>query len=322
MADDPQKRLEQHAENPVPPINPDFANRLESKLRVEHAAVTTRRPWVARSMAPRVLAAAALVVAGVAGIVAVTADDAGVPVAVVDDEQVAPLDAPATDGDVPVDVTPSSTPTLEQTPGSDERPAVPPATPTATPPVPTPAAPPVVGATPAAPTSTPLPTQSTPPIPASPTAQVATAVPLPATTVPVPTATAVPDPTPTPTPQTRPTLQPVPTPTRTPPTVTPTPEREPASIEMACETRTAADAVGVVCTWDAPTTDRTVARYEVMRSRNSGEALVVARQRASAPTSYIDRDVASGDAVIYLVRALDADDRVVGASIREMVRIP
>ena len=124
MADDPQKRLERHAQQPVPPVDPDFVNRLESKLRVDHAAATTRRPWAARSFVPRALAAAVLVIAVVAGIAAITADDAGVPVAVVDDEQPGLLSAPSTDGDVPDDVTPSPTATPERAEGIAEAPSV------------------------------------------------------------------------------------------------------------------------------------------------------------------------------------------------------
>ena len=322
MADDPKNRLERHAEQSVPPIDPDFANRLESQLRVDHAAATTRRPWATRALVPRVLAVAALVVAGVAGIVAITADDAGVPVAVVDDESPAPLDAPTSDDALPVEVTPTPTPTgtPEQTPGIDESPIVPPALPTATvvASATVPTVEPADGATPIPPTSTSLPTLSTVPFPsvtAQPTAQPATPVPAAATAIPVPTATVVPEPTPSPTPQTRP------TPTQPPPTVTPTPEHEPAPIELVCEARSAADAVGVVCSWDEPTTDRTMSQYEVMRSRNGGEVQVVARQRADSSTSYIDRNVESGDEVIYLVQALDADDQVVGASTRQVVRL-
>jgi hypothetical protein len=326
MVDDPQKRLERHAQQPVPPVDPDFANRLESKLRVDHAAATSRRPWAARSMLPRALAAAVVVVAGVAGIVAITADDGGVPVAVVDDGQPDLLSAPMTDGDVPVEITPSPTATLERTEGIIEGLALSSATPTETlPESAMPTLPPVVSAsevpavdvpaaepaeivvTPEVPANTALPTSSTVPSPtAVPTLTPATPVPASSTVIPVPTVTPVPEITPPITPEVRP---------------TPTPEREPALINLVCKSRTSGDAAGALCSWEEPKTDRAVVAYEVIRSVNSGETQVITRQRANAPTLYVDRNVESGDRAIYLVRALDAADLVVGASTRQTVRI-
>ena len=326
MVDDPQKRLERHAQQPVPPVDPDFANRLESKLRVDHAAATSCRPWAARSMLPRALAAAVVVVAGVAGIVAITADDGGVPVAVVDDGQPDLLGAPMTDGDVPVEITPSPTATLERTEGITDGLALSSPTPTETLPesaiptlsrvVPASEVPAVdvpaaesgeVVATPEVPPNTALPTSSTVPSPtAMPTLVPATPVPASSTAIPAPTVTPVPEITPPTTPEVRP---------------TPTPEREPAPINLVCTSRTSGDAAGALCSWEEPKTDRAVVAYEVIRSVNSGETQVITRQRANAPTLYVDRNVESGDRAIYLVRALDAADLVVGASTRQMVRI-
>ena len=123
-------------------------------------------------------------VAGVAGIVAITADDGGVPVAVVDDGQPDLLGAPMTDGDVPVEITPSPTATLERTEGITDGLALSSPTPTETlpesamptlppvvpasevPAVDVPAAEPAeVVATPEVPANTALPTSSTVPSP-------------------------------------------------------------------------------------------------------------------------------------------------------------
>ena len=58
-----------------------------------------------------------------------------------------------------------------------------------------------------------------------------------------------------------------------------------------------------------------------MRTRNGGEAQEIVRRRADAPTFYTDRAVEFGDQVIYLVQGFDADDRVIAASVREIVRV-
>jgi hypothetical protein len=72
----------------------------------------------------------------------------------------------------------------------------------------------------------------------------------------------------------------------------------------------------------APESDRIIVSYRITRSRDGGDALVITQQRASAPLSYTDRDVDFEDQVIYLVQGLDADERLVAASVREIVTVP
>ena len=99
MADDLEKRLAAHGQSVVPDIDPRFADRLESQLRIEHAGAASKQPRRGWTSLPRLAAAALIVVAGVVGLAALAGDDAGVPVAVVDGDPAAPLDAP-TEGNV------------------------------------------------------------------------------------------------------------------------------------------------------------------------------------------------------------------------------
>ncbi len=325
MADDPQKRLEAHARQPVPPIDPRFADQLESKLRVEHAAQSPASQRRIRVVLPRLAAAAAIVVAAGLGITALSNDEPSVPVAIVDNGTTAPLDAaadggsgdeqdttdrgdPADPGQAIADPSAVPTPTVQSAgpgPASTE----------------TPVQPTAVVALPPASTATPLPSITPATVEPSPTVTV------PTRTAPSPTESAQ-TPTPTPTspagstPVPAATPVPVPRPTATAsPEPTPTAEREPVLLELMCEARVVGDVVGVVCSWRVPESDRIIADYRITRSRNGGEAQVIARQRASAPLSYADRDVDFGDQVIYMVQGLDAGDSVVAASVRETVTV-
>ena len=302
MADDLQKRLEAHAQEPVPALDPRFADQLESKLRIGHAAQSPASERRIRVALPRLIAAAAIVAAAGLGITARSHNEPSVPVAIVGDATPAPLDAAAGGSD-------------DEQHGADRHdPADP-------------------GQAITDPSAVPTPTvQSAGPAPASTKAPVpppaVVASPLPATTVPDPT---VSKPTPTlaslagSTPVRAVTPVPVPSttatasPTREP---APTAEREPVRLELRCGSRVVGEVVGVVCSWMAPESDRTIASYRITRSRDGGEARVIAQQRASASLSYTDRDVNFEDKVSYLVQGLDADDRLVAASVREIVTLP
>lgn len=339
MADELENRLEAEGQRQVPRLDQTFADRLESQLRVEHAEVVPTRQRRAWAMLPRVAVAALIVVAGIVGLATLAGDDATVPVAVVDEEPAPALDAAgggtgdadaaegtdgsAEQGQALADPTNVPTPSVS---GTEATPVVPPiVTVTATP---------VDEQSPTAPATAPTMTaepdvdQTAPtPLPVEPTA---TAAPSPTVATPTSTPTVTPEPTPTPTPPLItspvpvPTTTAVPTPTTTPsptPEPTPTVERAPVDIELACGARVVGDVVGVVCSWDAPVTDRVVASYQVMRSRNGGEAEVVSRQRAST-LSFTDRGLSGSDEVIYLVQGLDSDSNVVATSVREVVVVP
>ena len=311
MTDDLKKRLDAHGSRELPGADPIFADRLESQLRQQHAELApTARPlagWL-----PRFALGALVLVTGIAGIVALTSRDAGIPLEVVEGDPPTALDQPETEAGEPDEVVvvapsptvvPASTVVAAPTPtplaAASDKPAV--ATPTAIaqataiPIEPTPTVAVQPAATETAPTATPTAIPTSTPTP-TPTMQpvAATPVPLPTATV-EPTATSTPEPSPT-------------------PTVTPEPMR------LTCDARRSGDQVGVVCSWGAVANDR-VTHYVVVRSRNGGEAAVVSRQRANIATTYIDRDVAAGDELIYLVRAVGANDAVVAASVRAVVSL-
>jgi hypothetical protein len=77
----------------------------------------------------------------------------------------------------------------------------------------------------------------------------------------------------------------------------------------------------VVCTWGQPVGVDSALRFEVLRSLNGSEAVVVATEPPGS-TSYTDRRVSRGDQVTYLVQARDRNDRVVAASVRQIIQLP
>ncbi len=318
MAEDPMKRLEEQGQEAVPPIDRGFTDRLESRLRVEHSELSPTGRRRATLLLPRLGVALAVALVAIVGAVALTGRDAGVPVAVVDGDPPALADAPPTGGDADDDdlaaAEPTPTPTTVSPRGAStvapaEAPVEQPSVAVTDSPVTTATVPPLI--------LTPEPTAAVQPAPTAtvtaapapePTAQptrpaAPTAIPERATSIPRATETAVSVPSPT-------------------PTATPHAPREPAIIELLCETRTVGDVVGVVCTWEPQVSDRTITNYEVWRSRNGDEAVVVNRQRAAAPTTYVDRDIRFGDRVTYVIRGLGAEDQVVAASVREVVDVP
>lgn len=332
MAEEPFDRLAAQAKQSVPPIDPRFADRLESDLRIEHGQLATPRRRVFGAWRPAwgLALAAVVVVAGFVGLVQLQTNDPGVPLEVTD-EGGPDGDAAVTDGSgfadagepndvvgdggdgVAVDV--RATPTATPTP-NDVSDRADPATEDA------------------APTPTPVPDD--PPATDLPADRSPTAVPTvtderPVDALATPSPTAISDVAPTAGPTVRPTpsptvVQPVtplplPTPTPSPtPIPTPTARPTPVPVSLTCAARTAGDALGVVCEWGgiAPVD---ADRYALLRSLNSGQTLVIASRRADAERTFIDRDVSPGDRAVYLVRALQGD-AVVGASERVTVRVP
>jgi hypothetical protein len=76
----------------------------------------------------------------------------------------------------------------------------------------------------------------------------------------------------------------------------------------------------VVCEWAAPA-DLKVAGYQLWRAeRPDGTKQVVFR--STDATRYIDRAVSGGHSYLYVVRALDANGRVIGQSDAVTVAFP
>lgn len=306
MAEDPIEELAELGTRPVPPVDPGFADRLESRLRATHAAAVQpgRRPLSA--WLPRIGVAFAVLALMVVGAVALTDRPAGVPVSTGDGDSEPPADFAAPPAEVR---------------GGEAAPATPgtaaDGTPTPTP-IPTSTAVAAVSAVSEA-TTTPS-ARSTPGTDPGTTPTAAARPELSLT--PEPVGTPVPPPTPTSTPQRpTPTVEATPTPTVEPrPTPTPTVEPEPEPIEARCLVRIAGDSAGVTCSWRAPATDRPFVRIEVLRSRNGAEATVVSEQRPET-TDFVDRDVALGDRVVYVIRAVDGQDRIVAASARHALTV-
>ncbi len=309
MADEFEERLEAHAARPTAPIDPTFADRLESRLRHQHAQQTPVRRRAA-SLLPRLALGALLIIAGIAGVVALTGRDAGVPLEVVEGEPVAPAAAPETGGEDPAPAVADATTTPTTTPAVPVATVVPNEEPTAATSAAAQSEATVTAAPEATATSIVVPPTSTATSEPT-TTPTATVVPV----VPAPTLTPTPVPTPsvTPAPAT-----PIPLPTAT---AQPEPTPEPLVLPLICELRRAGDQVGVSCEWPAPDVD-IVQEYTVLRSRNGSDAQVVSRQRAAAPTVFVDRDIARGDELIYLVRAFNADGGLVAASVRQVVTVP
>ena len=65
-----------------------------------------------------------------------------------------------------------------------------------------------------------------------------------------------------------------------------------------------------------------IAGYQLQRSRNGGDAQVISRQRAGAERTYVDRAVAPGDRLLYLIQGLGPDESVVASSVRQEVAVP
>jgi hypothetical protein len=76
----------------------------------------------------------------------------------------------------------------------------------------------------------------------------------------------------------------------------------------------------VVCEWAAPS-DLKVAGYQLWRAeRPDGTKQVVFRSVDA--TRYVDRAVSAGHSYVYVVRAVDADGRVIGQSDAVTVTFP
>lgn len=317
MVDDPQESLAEHGASPVPPADTGFVDRLEAQLRVAHSEQSVGRRRFRLGL-PRIALACVLLIAGLIGVMALTPDEAGVPVAVIDDGEGAAAAASDSDAPDPVAPDPINTDPINTDPVGVataepdlvESAEVPTATPTATPtsdstaaPQPSPSA---VQAIESAPTPTPTPVPTLSPVPTI--APVPTEEPKVApTAIQEPTATIVP------------TLEPTPTSS---PAPSPTPERAtPEPMVLTCAARVANDLGVVRCEWPPlAVPEMNVTEYQLLRSLNGGDAAVVSRQRANAATIFLDRDVMPGDRASYLVQAL-AGDLVVGASVREAVEI-
>jgi hypothetical protein len=141
-----------------------------------------------------------------------------------------------------------------------------------------------------------------------------------------------PEPEPMPTPKARPLPEPLPAPAPTPrpqPDPVPVPERQPvpvvARMKLACApqrvdttdnttdrmTFAPAEPV-VVCEWAAPS-DLKVSGYQLWRAdRPDGTKQVVFRSVDA--TRFVDRAVSAGHSYVYVVRALDANGRVIAQS--------
>jgi hypothetical protein len=161
---------------------------------------------------------------------------------------------------------------------------------------------------------------------------------------PAPKPRPVPEPKPQPVPEPRPEPLPAPVPKPTPePAPRPAPEPAPkpvpvvARMKLACAPQrmattdtsegTTKDSATiapsgpvVVCEWAAPA-DLKVAGYQLWRAeRPDGTKQVVFR--SADATRYVDRAVSSGHSYVYVVRALDADGRVIGQSDAVTVAFP
>lgn len=346
MSEGPFEELERLGAEPVPAVDPLFADRLESDLRVRHAAGHRAPlvPW--RRRAALGLAATGLIVAGLFGLSRLGPGDGGVPLEVtgpVADRDLAseppagdPSDATGDtsggrieageriDGGDEIDVgdqsdatpTPEPTPTVTTTPspsGTSDTDRVPPGGQDADP---------TVGAGPE-PTGLPASHPTTDPTPARAPALDATPMPTP----PAPAATAPPPPTvrpqPTPSPG-RPTptpsdLRPTPTPTTPVPRPSPTVTVTPVPLDAACRTRIQGDAIGVVCEWRAPV-GVDIARFTVHRTRNGGARELVATVRPPR-MQIVDRNVRPGDSLVYVVTGLTGD-AVRAVSERVVLQVP
>jgi hypothetical protein len=155
---------------------------------------------------------------------------------------------------------------------------------------------------------------------------------------PAPKPAPVPDPKPRPVPEPLPAPKPVPEPAPTPrPEPSPKPAPVVARMKLACAPQRMAttDTAGtttkdsttlapagpvVVCEWAAPA-DLKVAGYQLWRAeRPDGTKQVVFR--SADATRYVDRAVSSAHSYVYVVRALDADGRVIGQSDAVTVAFP
>lgn len=333
MSEHPFDELERIGAEPVPPVDPGFADRLESNLRIHHGALhrTPVTPWKRRLALG--LAAGGLVVTGLFGASQLGSDDDGVPVEVTgpiadrdlasdppavgdrsDDRAGASGDGSGAGDRIEAGDRPDSGAVFEPTP-----------TPTATP---SPAAesddgppPPAVDRDEPATDSAPEPTGApavdadADPTPAGDEVAGPTATP---TATPTRPPAVRPEPTPSPA---RPTpgLRPTPAPTTVVPTPLPSPTATPVPLTAACRIRTQGDAFGVVCEWQLPI-GVDVARFTVQRSRNGAARELVA---AVAPprTQTIDRDIRPGDTLVYVVTGLTGD-AVRAVSERMVVQVP
>lgn len=154
-----------------------------------------------------------------------------------------------------------------------------------------------------------------------------------------------PKPEPTPTTKPRPVLEPKPEPLPAPtpkpaPEPTPLPEPKPAPVPVRMRLACAPQRFATTDTTDAKTTDATiaptgpvvvcewatpselkVASYQLWRAdRPEGTKQVVFK--SADATRYVDRAVAAGHSYVYVVRALDADGRVIGQSDAVSVSFP
>jgi hypothetical protein len=157
---------------------------------------------------------------------------------------------------------------------------------------------------------------------------------------PAPKPPPVPEPTPQPAPELKPEPLPVPVPKPAPgPATAPAPKPAPviARMKLACapqRTATSDTTDGtikdpttiaptgpvVVCQWAAPA-DLGVAGYQLWRAeRPDGTKQVVFK--STDATGYVDRAVAAGHSYLYVVRAVDANGRVIGQSDAVTVAFP
>jgi hypothetical protein len=144
----------------------------------------------------------------------------------------------------------------------------------------------------------------------------------------------VPEPKPEPRPEPKPAPFPAPKPA---PKPTPRPEPVAARMKLACAPQRMAtnDTAGgttkdsttiapsgpvVVCEWAAPA-ELKVAGYQLWRAERPDGTKQVVFKSADA-TRYVDRSVSSGHSYVYVVRAIDADGRVIGQSDAVTVTFP
>jgi outer membrane biosynthesis protein TonB len=162
---------------------------------------------------------------------------------------------------------------------------------------------------------------------------------------PAPLPTPKPNPVPGPKPEPRPEPKPVPLPTPKPePTPEPKPVPEPrpkpepvvARMKLACApqrfdavanaettdntTKFAPAGPVVVCEWAAPS-DLKVAGYQLWRAERPDGTKQVIFKSIDA-TRYVDRAVSAGHSYVYVVRAVDADGRVIAQSDGVSVSFP
>ena len=160
---------------------------------------------------------------------------------------------------------------------------------------------------------------------------------------PLPVPETKPQPVPVPKPEPRPAPVPVPKPAPEPaPVPAPKPAPEIARLKLACAPQrtattdtidgTAKDSTTiaptgpvVVCEWAAPA-DLKVAGYQLWRAeRPDGTKQVVFKSTDPGEMNtgrYVDRAVSSGHSYLYVVRALDANGRVIGQSDAVSVAFP